>query len=124
MRHSMSTLPPACAAAARMASSMALRSARARSREVERHSPDSQQVPGTTFVAPSHSMTPTLDVVCAEMRPKGIWQTACAAMASAETPRSGSTPACADFPRKVAVNVQWHGAWLMMVPGSPSASNT
>ena len=47
-----------------------------------------------------------------------------AAMASAETPRSGSTPACADFPRKVAVNVQWHGAWLMMVPGSPSASNT
>ena len=60
-----------------MASSMEPRSARARSREVERHSPDSQQVPGTTFVAPSHSMTPTLDVVCAEMRPKGIWQTAC-----------------------------------------------
>ena len=51
-------------------------------------------------------------------------ETAAAAMAMADTPSSGHTPACAARPENVALSDQWHGAPVMMVPGAPSASNT
>ena len=50
--------------------------------------------------------------------------TAAAAIAMAETPSSGHTPACAARPANAALSVQWHGAPVMTVPGAPSASST
>ena len=79
---------------------------------------------GTTFVAPPPSMNPTFAVVASSSRPSGMDETAAAAMAMADTPSSGHTPACAARPENVALSDQWHGAPVMMVPGAPSASNT
>ena len=103
---------------------MAAFCAPARSAKSERHSPASAHASGTTFVAQPPEIVPMLAVVASSMRPSGIAPTAAAAMAMADAPFSGSTPACAARPEKRALSAQWHGAPTMTVPGAPSASST
>ena len=82
------------------------------------------QASGTTFVARPPPIAPTLAVVASSMRPSGMASTAAAAMAMADTPSSGATPAWAALPRKRASNDQWQGAPVITVPGAPAASST
>ena len=89
-----------------------------------RNSPENDASSGTAFRTVPPLMMPTLKVVSSSSRPCGNWPMISAAMRMAESPFSGSTPACAARPFTRTSNRMYVGVATVILLTGPLPSNT